>query len=255
MKIGRNEPCPCGSRLKVKRCCGVEGARRSQEALDDLFGLAFQFPRQRPASPRFDAWAETAPSRLSRELVEDGLTALGPEEAARIPSEFAVAYPQVWAAIVADAGRRDEVLQILLTGAVVAGLEERQRGLDVEALELLEADEDARDDPVETLALVLTAGDLWNVLETVEALESFDRGAALAAIADRLWSEWHDRRLAELLRRVRAQLPMPGFPAASAAVEAACRAARDDRRVLIRLRAELLLDAFPTAADAVRLAA
>ena len=22
MKVGRNDPCPCGSGLKVKRCCG-----------------------------------------------------------------------------------------------------------------------------------------------------------------------------------------------------------------------------------------
>jgi hypothetical protein len=54
MKIGRNDPCSCGSGAKVKRCCGVDGVRRSQDALEDLFSLAFHFPRQRPASGTFD---------------------------------------------------------------------------------------------------------------------------------------------------------------------------------------------------------
>jgi SEC-C motif-containing protein len=255
VKIGRNDRCPCGSGAKVKRCCGVDGVRRSQEALEDLFGLAFNFPRQRPASATFDAWAERAGNRLTRELLEAGLAELGPAEVARIPTEFAAAYPQVWETILSEAGRRDEALETILAGAVVAGLEERQRRLDVEALELLEVDEDAREDSVESLALVLVPGDLWSVLEVVDAIDSFDSGATIAAIAERLWSEWHEHRLGGLVNRLQARLPIPGFPAASTAIEAACRAFQEDRGVLIRLRAELLLDGLPTGLDAVRLAA
>lgn len=255
MKIGRNDPCPCGSGTKVKRCCGVDGVQRSRDALDDLFTLAFHFPRQRPTSATFDAWAEQAGSNLTRELLEDGLAQLGSAEMARIPSEFAATYPQVWETILTEAGNRDDALKIALAGAVVAGLEERQRQLDFAALELLDADEDAREDPVESLALVLVPGDLWSVLEVVEAVDLFDGGASVAVIAERLWSDWHEHRLDKLVRRLQTRLPISGFPTASAAIETACRTFQTDHSVRTRLRAELLLDALPTGVDAVRLAA
>ena len=35
-KVGRNEPCPCGSGRKAKRCCGVEGGP-SEESLARAF--------------------------------------------------------------------------------------------------------------------------------------------------------------------------------------------------------------------------
>ena len=35
-KVGRNEPCPCGSGHKAKRCCGVEGGP-SEESLARAF--------------------------------------------------------------------------------------------------------------------------------------------------------------------------------------------------------------------------
>src|SRR5438093_4693127 len=96
VKIGRNDRCPCGSGAKVKRCCGVDGVRRSQGALEDLFSLAFHFPRQRPASGTFDSWVQRATHQLTRELLEEGLAQLGAAEQARIPAEFAAAHPQVW---------------------------------------------------------------------------------------------------------------------------------------------------------------
>jgi hypothetical protein len=255
MKVGRNDPCPCGSGVKVKRCCGVEGAQRSQEALEDLFGLAFSFPRQRPASASFDAWAQGAPDRLTRELVEEGLAQLGSSECERIPAEFAAAHPRVWESTVREAGSRDDASHFVLVGAVVAGLEEWKRPLDALALDLLETDADARDDPAEALALVLKAGDLWSVLEAVEAAEPFDRGAALTRVADDLWGEWHEQRLAVLVRRVRTRVPVAGYPAASFAIESACRAFEHDADVRHRLRSELLLDAMSFAAGAVPLAA
>lgn len=230
--------------------------RRSRQALGDLFTLARYFPVQRPGSATFDAWAEgAATNQLTRELLEDGLAQLGPAEQARIPGEFAAAYPQVWQTIVDESGRPDDAVQILLLGAVVAGLEERQRPLDRAALQLLEVDKDIRDDPVESLALVLVAGDLWSMLEAVDAVDSFDRGVSTAALAERLWSDWHEHRLDQLVRRLRARLPVPGFPTASSTIETACEAFEGDDRVGTRLRAELLLDALPAVADAVRLAA
>src|SRR5579864_8057230 len=31
IRLGRNDPCPCGSGRKVKRCCGVDEARRARD--------------------------------------------------------------------------------------------------------------------------------------------------------------------------------------------------------------------------------
>ncbi|MDP9225228.1 MAG: SEC-C metal-binding domain-containing protein [Actinomycetota bacterium] len=255
VKIGRNDPCPCGSGAKVKRCCGVDGVRRSQDALKDLFSLAFHFPRQRPASGTFDARAEHARDQLTRELLEEGLVQLGAAEQARIPAEFAAAYPQVWETILDEVGGHDAVLQVLLIGAVVAGLEERQRQVDPAALELLEVDEEARNDPVESLALVLVPTDLWSAFEVIDATESLDTGGTTAVIAEQLWSGWHEQRLEDLVHRLRERLPVAGFPAASSAIESGCRAFERDPWVRARLRSELLLDALPTVADALDLVA
>ena len=255
VKTGRNDPCPCGSGAKVKRCCGVDGVRRSQDALEDLFSLAFYFPRQRPSSATFDAWAERVGDQLTRELLEEGLAELGAAERARIPAEFAAAHPQVWEKILDDVRGHDDAHQILLVGAVVAGLEERHRQVDPEALELLEMDEEAREDPVESLALTLAATDLWSAFEIIDATESFDKGATTAAIAEQLWSEWHEQRLEDLVHRVRELLPVAGFAAASSAIESGCRAFTRDPWVRTRLRSELLLDALPTAADILGLVA
>src|SRR4051794_34979873 len=41
-EIGRNEPCPCGSRKKYKRCCGVGAAPKLSE------------PKQGSSTPAFD---------------------------------------------------------------------------------------------------------------------------------------------------------------------------------------------------------
>jgi hypothetical protein len=255
VKVGRNDPCPCGSGAKVKRCCGVDGVRRSRNALEDLFSLAFHFPRQRPASGTFDAWAERARDPLTQELLEEGLAQIGGSEQARIPAEFAAAYPQVWETISDEMGGHDDARQVILIGAVVAGLEERQRQFDPAALELLEVDEEAREDPVESLALVLSATDLWNAFEVIDATESLDTGATTAVIAEHLWSGWHEQRLEDLVHRLRERLPVTGFPAASSAIESGCRAFEHDPWVRARLRSELLLDALPTAADILRLVA
>jgi SEC-C motif-containing protein len=84
VKVGRNDACPCGSGRKVKRCCGVDGIRarmrRTDDAVEELFGLASLFPRYRPASPSFDDWALTAPDELSREALGEGVAHLDAEE-------------------------------------------------------------------------------------------------------------------------------------------------------------------------------
>ena len=51
-KIGRNQPCPCGSDRKYKRCCGQRG-----------------HATQVPAAPAGYRWAETDLDRLSNSVV------------------------------------------------------------------------------------------------------------------------------------------------------------------------------------------
>ncbi len=251
MKIGRNDPCPCGSGRKVKRCCGVDGVRRHADAAAELFSLAFHFPRYRPATAEFDAWARTAPDGLTRDTVGHGVARLDPHERERILDGFGRAYPEAWASVISDLGNETLAVDLVLGGAVVAGLKERRRRPDPEALDLLELEGAARADPVEALALTLDANDLWSVIESglaVEAVDAAGRGPAhvvLRAEAERLATAWHRERLHVLVARLRSCLPEPDHPLASAALLRACDRIDSDKRLAGRLRAELLLDSLP----------
>jgi SEC-C motif len=255
VKPGRNEPCPCRSGLKVKRCCGVEGAHRRDEAAAELLSLALHFPRYRPASAAFDEWARAAPSEPSHEAVEQGIAAMGADERERILAGFRDEYPEVWNGVVNDFGDEERANQLVLIGAVVTGVNERFRSPDPVGLEIVELGANTRADPVEALALTLDPSDLWSVIESWLAVEAFHAGSSIAAVADRLATGWHDERLEVLVERLRGVLPDPGYPLASGALEDACRAFAEDKGVRRRLRTELLLDALPTVLDAMRAAA
>ena len=249
--MGRNDPCSCGSGRKVKRCCGIDGVRRRRDAAAELFSLAFHFPRFRPATAEFDAWARSAPARLDREMLAEGVAHLDRRERSRISDGFEQEYPDVWATVVDDLGNETLAEDLVLGGAVVAGLTERTRVPDREALELLESEGAARADPVQALALALDADDLWSVIESgraAEALDAADYGRAeslLAAQAERLATPWHRERLDVLLVRLRAWLPDAGYPLASAALQRACERVEADENLARRLCAELLLDSLP----------
>lgn len=254
MKPGRNEPCPCGSGLKVKRCCGVAAAgereRRRDEAAAELVDLALHFPRYRPGSPEFERWALAAPEVPTREALEEGVSALDEAERVRVARGFAADHPKIWSSVVADfLGEESLAAELVLVGAVVAGVEEWRRPLD-EPLALLERDPEAREDPLEALALALVGDDLWSVIESGEAGEAIDGARwgremqALAAAADRLTTPWHEERLLLLVARLRGRLPDADHPLASAALEAACELLMRDAELQQRLRVELLLDSL-----------
>jgi hypothetical protein len=265
MKVGRNEACPCGSGRKVKHCCGVDAIhderRRHDEAAEELFGLAFHFPRYRPVSVEFDRWALEAPEQPTREALEEGRTSLGEAERERIRSGFRIDHPRMWSSVVADFGDEELAADLVLAGAIVVGVSERVRPFDPDALWLLEHDADARNDPVETLARSLEARDLWSVIESAQAAEAIDAAADHRAVAayrdaaDRLVTEWHEQRLFVLVERVRQRLPEPSFPLASAALADACARIATDRKLGRGLREELLLDSLPGVLDALRAAA
>ena len=265
MKVGRNDACPCGSGRKVKHCCGVDvvrdRARRQDGAAAELFDLAFHFPRYRPVSVEFDRWAQSPPEELTRDALEDGGSSLDEAERDRIRNGFALDHPQVWSGVVADFGNEELAGELVLAGAIVAGLTERLRPLDPEVLWLLEQDADVRNDPVEALSLSLDGRDLWSVIESGQTAEAIDAAAedrtdaAYRTAAEQLATEWHEQRLAVLVERVRQRLPDPSYPLASAALADACTRVAADRKLARRLRAELLLDSLPRVFDALLAAA
>ncbi len=255
VKVGRNDACPCGSGLKVKRCCGVDGVRQQAQpvsgAAAELFDLAYLFPRYRPASAEFDDWARTAPEDFSREALEEGLERLYTVEYDCIVGGFQREHHGIWSGVVADFGDEPSAIQLLLAGAVVVGVTERRQPIDLEGLDVLECDAEARADPVEVLALVFDCCDLWSVIESGQAAETLDRAygdaaaRVLATEAERLSTPWHIKRLGVLVERLCAQLPVPGYPLASEALERACTRFASDRALGRRLLVELLLDSLP----------
>jgi hypothetical protein len=263
MKLGRNDPCPCGSGAKAKRCCGVDAARRraqiSLEAAGELLELAQHFPRHRPATAAFDAWARTAPEVPSEEAIEAGVAALDAGERARIVDGFAREYPELWRGILADFGNDELAVEIVLKGAVVVGVLERL-ALPEGALELLESYGEV--DPALALALVMSPGDLWSVIEsgeTAEVLdpvsEDLDEAAydalwerTLQAECERRLTPWHEARLDLLLARVRERVPVEGYPRASQILLAAVEQLEADDRD--RLATELLASSLERLWDA-----
>jgi len=257
VKLGRNDTCPCGSGRKVKRCCGVDAlrdlARLRVETAEELFELALNFPRYRPRTEEFDAWARAAPDEPTDEAIEQGLSALDPPERERILAGFASEHPRVWEGVLADFGNDALAAEIVLKGAVVAGVAERLRPWD-ESFPLLE-DGDEEVDPIVALASSIRATDVWSVIESGETAEALD------AIPDELddgeyerrwtevldlelrnrWTAWHDERLDVLVARVRESLPDPDFPVASSSVLAACDQLDALRQ---RLAAALLSDSL-----------
>ena len=217
----------------MKRCCGVEALRervtRAADAGGELIALAYHFPRFRPRSAAFDAWAATAPEDPSDEALAAGLATLDADERRRIVDGFAQEQAAVWQSVLADFGNDELAVELLLVGAVAAGVNERRRPLD-EALWLLEFDGEV--DPVTALATAIEPEDLWSIIESAETAaaldavsddldaDEFERRsiAVLESQAARLRTTWHDERLDALLAALRERLPDPDYARASAAL-------------------------------------
>jgi hypothetical protein len=113
-------------------------------------------------------------------------------------------------------------------------------------------------DPVAALAIALVAADLWSIAEATAADEApaeipdfLDDNAyeilwiaAIEAEAARLWSRRHERRLARLVERLKAQLPIAGRANASAVLADGCASFERDEEVRLRLAAMLLADSL-----------
>jgi hypothetical protein len=255
--VPRNAPCPCGSGRKHKLCCGTTQSqeRASRQALEDLLGLASCFPLLRPDSDDFENWLTVHRGEPStRELIEDGGGLLSVRERERIALSVARWYPPAWADLVAAVGSEDDAKTAVLVGSLVAALAEELLP-DEFVLGLLE-DDPAPADPAEALVLCIEATDLWSVPEALAADEAvaaipdlvdedeYEREwvAVLEREAANLLTKRHRRRLWLLVGRLRAGLPIAGFPRASHALELACASFERDRRLQSRVAAALLAD-------------
>jgi hypothetical protein len=79
--------------------------------------------------------------------------------------------------------------------------------------------------------------------------------AAIKAEAARLWSPRHERRLARLVERLSAQLPIAGWANASAVLADGCVGFERDPEVRLKLAALLLADSLDPLQQAQILAA
>lgn len=217
-------------------------------------GLGSMFPLLRPDCPEFDAWLDARPdSDVTPASIEEAGALLPAAERERIARAHAQEFPDAWRSLVDEA----EAEQVVLLGAVAAALGE-VRAVDPGVLELIEVDEDIRADPILALSLALVATDLWSIAEAIAADEALAQVpdlldddasevlwiAAIKAEAARLWSPRHARRLALLVERLRAQLPIAGRANVSAALADACTVFERDEEARTSLAAMLLEDSL-----------
>jgi hypothetical protein len=269
--VPRNTPCPCGSGKKYKRCC-LDRERelvRRADAFEELFGLASMFPLLRPDSPEFDAWVDSRREvEVTRALIEEAGALLPAAERERIVRAHGQEFPSVWRSLVDDLGDEAEAEEVVFIGALVAALEE-VRAVDPSVLELIEENEVIAEDLVGALALALEPTDLWSIAEATAADEALAKIpdvldgdtyeilwiAVIEAEAARFWSPRHESRLARLVERLGAQLPIAGRANASAVLADGCAGFERDGEVRLRLAAMLLADSLGPMQQAQILAA
>jgi hypothetical protein len=124
---GRNEPCPCGSGRKYKRCCGYDRAAERAledrlEAIEEVARLPFLSPRLVPDSDGYDAWVRGVLSGDIESDVDEAVIALGLDEPVRIVTACLELFPNEWASLSAPCGGDRDAVGALLGGAVAAGI-------------------------------------------------------------------------------------------------------------------------------------
>jgi hypothetical protein len=225
--------------------------------------LAAAIPLARPASKEFDAWAEgvaaaggAADEEDNGRLLDEGRSILTAVERGRILETVRRELPDLCATLEESVGE-EALAKAILMGAVVAGVNERVRVLDTRALWLLEDDSALRADPAEALSFALRADELWNATETLRVHDALDAipdddyddddpeldrlwNRTVAAMAKRMATRAHRRRLERLVGYLRAELPIEGYRLTSEALAAACEAFDRNKSVRRRLMALLL---------------
>jgi hypothetical protein len=255
----RNAPCPCGSGRKYKKCCGFD--RNVERALEDRLAtieeiarLAFRSPRLLPLDAAYDDWVRAVLAGEIDAQPEDAVATLGSAERRRIVEACCDQFPGEWSELSKRCGD-EAAVEALIGGSVVAGIRDYAVPGEFE-LGLIEGSDALESDPFQTLAICFQGDSLWSPEEGREAdrpiaalPDWLDDNAyelwwenALRTTAASLVTDWHRLRLAQLVRRIEAQLPFAGFPRASAAIETGCKSFADDDAFRARLAATLLSD-------------
>jgi len=164
-KVGRNDPCPCGSGKKYKKCCGREVAAGPPPAFDrrvmerDLLALRQtiegknfgsveemnKYIREMNQGGKLPQWVPTTPAEQAQQLIYEALETVGKkrlelaEQALRISADCADAY-------------------VLLA--------EEKAGSTEEALELYEAGVNAGERALGKEIFEKEAGHFWGMVET-----------------------------------------------------------------------------------------
>lgn len=264
----RNRPCPCGSGRKHKLCCVTTRTeqwelRRREEELTAAAHLAALIPLARPATPEFDAWADgvaasggAVDEHEKGRLLDEGPAALAPAERARVVETVRSELPELCGQLEERVGL-EALAEAIVTGAVVGGVNERVRAVETRALWLLEDDSALRADPADALSFALDGGELWNAAESLRLRDALDAlpweehddddpelerlwNRTVVAMAKRMRTRAHDRRLARLVGYLSVRLPLDGYPRTSDALAAACEAFERDGAVRARTAAFLL---------------
>lgn len=225
------------------------------ELMEEIVSLPASYPRLRPAGTALAAWLDRVVTRELEPSIDEALGLIEEPERVRLVDGYALAAPVEWKQLTHELGDAALAQEALLAGGVIAALRERW-GPDPDALELVEELADVRADPAQALGFALEGADLWSFDESVAA------DAALAALPEHLdddaydvrwkrvlaeqaelqWSDWHEERLELLVARLRARLPLDGFPVASRALAGACERFDGDPAFRRELAAVLLSD-------------
>ena len=213
--------------------------------------------------PLVDGVGEWADRVLRREMLPAEALALLPKrEAGRLVDAFAEHFPDELSEAL---GRydEDEVIAVILIGAVLAGKADHDAArVSNEKLLAIEEDEELTE-PVEALAFALDGWRLWDdedgeafhdeaAAQVPEWLgdEAADRrfNEILAETVERRSNEWHVVRLQRMVHEVRLQLPLDGYPRASALLEQGCERFDADPALGKVIATELLVDVVPLGA-------
>lgn len=249
MRYQRNDPCPCGSGSKYKRCCGVDPARRA--ALVDVRNAAAFLPALRPVGAAVLCYCGRVADELGEnegsvpdDVLAGGVTLIDDTDRAQIVSTFSAAAPDVWERLleIADHAERE------LVGSAVRGAICDRRPVPRTELVVIEMEEDLPDEVGVRLGAVLPSGAVWSFADAQNVLPELPQGflwrrvwePTEGPLLDRV-EDWHVERVRLLCDALYRHLPLPSLPRASQIVLADCEAVLRDDSQAWRTAATLLL--------------
>jgi hypothetical protein len=249
MRHQRNDPCPCGSGSKYKRCCGADPARRA--ALVEVQNAAAFLPALRPAGAAVLCYCGRVAEELGEnegsvpdDVIAGGVALVDDTDRAEIVATFCEAAPSVWERLVmiADYAERE------LVGSAVRGAICDRRPVPRTQLVVIETEENLPDEVGVRLGAVLPSGAVWSLADAEDVLPELPRGF----LGLRVWEpkdgplldrveDWHVERVRLLCDALHRHLPLPSLPRASRIVLADCEAVLRDESQARRTAATLLL--------------